>query len=49
MPASTGVIAAEIMKAVESRSQRLEGSISKSIADKYGMTMCFTGMRLFHH
>ena len=35
---SAADIAAEIMKAVESRSQRLEGSISKSIADKYGMT-----------
>ena len=31
-------VAAELMKALEARSQRLEGSIAKSIAEKYGMT-----------
>lgn len=35
---SAADIAAEIMKAVENRSQRLEGSISKAVAEKYGMT-----------
>ena len=31
-------VAAELMKALDARSQRLEGSIAKSIAEKYGMT-----------
>ena len=35
---SAADIAGEVMAAIEKRSQRLEGSITKSVAEKYGMT-----------
>lgn len=35
---TAGDIANELLSAIEKRSQRVEGSITKSIAEKYGMT-----------